>query len=233
MGRALKRQTADYRLAVCFLAALVPLFALPGCRSVPQQGRPSEQKRPAKVTAATVTPIPLIVKALTSVLLQRHPTAPQLAHCLGGTAVGDDLAGGYRIKSADARFEEATIRLSQGAVHPQREAIVEVTLWLKPGQVLHLSALSHVLGKQSPPHIITTLGPSPDSVLLGHPQETFSEDITVVFPNAPGAGDNHDVRLNPIQLGLTARLMHEPGPAFPDPLVMEVNIQRSDWSDIR
>ena len=222
------------RLVSYFLVALVLLFALPGCRSVPQQSRPLEQRRPAKAAAtATVTPIPLIVKALTSVLLQRHPTAPQVAHCLRGTALKDDMADGYRIKSADARFEEATVRLSQGSVHPSREAIVEVTLWLKPGQVLRLSALSHVFGKQSPPHIITTLGPSPDSVLLGHPHETFYEDITVVFPNAPGAGIKHDARVNPIQLDLHAQLMHEPGPAFPDPLVTEVNIQRNDWSDIR
>ncbi len=220
----------DYRLIGCFFAVLVPLAALPGCHGAPPQSRLPEQKRPVTAAAsATVMPIPLIVKALTSVLLQRRPTAQQLAQCLGGRAVRDDLVDGYQIKSADARFEEATVRVSQVSAHPQREAIVDVMLWVKPGQVLRLSALSHVFGKPSRPHVITTLGPGPNSVLLGH----YDENVTVAFPSAPGANDNRDMRINPIQLELTARLMHEPGPAFPDPHVMEVNIYRNDWSDIR
>jgi len=173
-------------------------------------------------------PIPLIVKALTGVLLGKCPTAVDLARSLGGAAVKDEMADGYRIKTGDARFEGIYVRVSVTGAHPSRETIDNVTLLLKSGQRLRLTGLSRVFGKPSHARIRTTFGPGPRNT----PSRNYDESITVGFPNGPGAGYKHDPIKNPIELDLSARLMREPGPSSPDPLVTEVDIYRSDWSDI-
>lgn len=223
----------------CFLAGLclvllVSLSALPGCKGGSQQNRSPQTKGPgATVMPASALPanalsIPLVVKALTTVLLQRRPTAAELARPLGGTAVKDDLVNGYLIRTSDPRFEEVFARVSEAGARTHRKTIEDVTLLIKPGRVLHLSAMSRAFGKPSSPHITTTLGPGPNPILRGH----YDERIMVAFPNAPGAGDDHSSTKNPVQLELTARLMRVPGPASPDPLVTEVSIYRTDWSDL-
>jgi len=222
-------ETRRYCPVSAYLAILMSLSALPGCRGVlPQNSSPGNGPVGKGVVPAATPSIPLVVKSLVGVLDGRHPTVADLAKHLGGRAVKDDMNEGYQIRGADDRYEEVHVAVSAVGKHPYREEINAVELWLKPGQMLRLSAMGRVFGKPSSASIQTAVAPGPDSVRLGR----YSEIITVAFPNVPGSGYHHDPVKNPIQLGLSARLAHTPSPSFPDPLVTVVEINREDWSDL-
>lgn len=217
-----------YLWACAWLAIPALLSVLAGCKGVAYQGEAHKRNMAKTGTPHPLTPIPLIVKSLIGVLIGKHPTVADLARPLAGRVVKDDTNSGYQVQTVDDRYEKIYVTVSASRRHPHQEEIDGIELWLKPGRAPCLSALSRVFGKPSGARIQTAVAPGPDSIRLGR----YSEIITVGFPDVPGSGDDRDSVKNPIQLGLSARLAHNPGPDFPDPPVNVVQINREDLSDI-